>query len=189
MALKRPPNHRVNATPVLIINDDPAWDQERIAKDVAEATAENERRKEDEETPGDADQIDIGEHPYFRYQRGETRFDLDAQTPWRGTPLSASDYLLPGEEATRFVLRRLRWNDYHRVLSLAGQGNEAKLCACRIGLVRVEGCPDLRIDKDATYRSDDEMQQLHDLEPRLALLIGSAVWEASQPLRESEKKR
>jgi len=192
MALKRPPAHRADAIPVLIIHDDLAWDHERVKAEVADATAENERRKtaaREAKPPTEPDLIDVGEHPYFRYQRGDTRFDLDAQIPWRGKPLAASDYLRDDEEPTRFILRRFRWDTYHRVAGLVGKGSEANLRSCRYGLAEVEGCPDLKVDPDAVERSDEEMQRFHEFDPSLAVRIGSAAWIASQPLRESEKKR
>lgn len=187
--LKRPPAHRVDATPVLILHADDAWDHERIEKEEADVEAENERRtKAARESKKPPELLDISEHPYHRYQRGDTRMDLEAASTWRGQHLSAADYLREDGEPVRFVLRRLRWDEYHRVRALMARGSEAALRACQYGLVDIEGGGELSIDPDAAERSDAEMQMLHDFDPDLAVMIGMAVMAASARLRPDEKK-
>lgn len=179
--LKRPPQHRADATPVLIINDDDAWDHERIDREFNEIKEINKTREK-------ADRLELSDHPYSRYQSGMTRMDLDARAPWRGENPAAADYLKADAAPVRFTLRRLRWREYHRVIGMIGSGTEAALKACQLGLVSVEGEPSLEMDPDAAERSDADMQRLHDFFPGLAVQIGNAVIAASLPLRDDEKK-
>lgn len=189
--LKAPPRHRVDATPVLVLHHglEPAWDVERIDAELAEAAAENERRDEADHDPND--RIPLDSHPYAVYMRGDTRMDIEAELPWRGKRVTAASYLKPDCTPLRFILRRLRWDEYYRVLGLAATSKyDAQLRACQYGLVEAENGRKvgLKIDPERAERSDAEMQALFELNAGLPVLIGNAVIEASKPLTDSEKK-
>lgn len=205
---KKLPRHRVDATPVYVrhhLYGEDAWDVERIEKEVADAEAENERRDAASEAydptpredgavaaPPTEERIDLSEHPFAMYMSGQTRFDIDAPVPWRGKRLAASDYFKAGAQPVRFILRRLRWREYHQVMSIHRTGDkiEAYLRACQYGLVEVENGRKLGLDlnPDAAERSDDDMQALFEAWADLPVFIGQAVMAASVPLTDAEKK-
>lgn len=186
--LKRPPTHRVDATPVLILHEDDAWDHARIDREIAEAEAENQRRKDAAEKDGaEPDLLDIDGHPYRQYRMGETRFDLDAPVTWRGTVACARDYLDEDKRPVMFVLRRLAWDGYYDTIGIAGSlRRQAE--GCRLTLARVDGMRELEVDANAAERSHQEMQRLFEFDAMLPLKIGAAGLRASEPLRVEEKK-
>jgi len=183
--LKTPPLHRTDAVPTLVLfgdgdglHDD-AWDMERIDKERTDVAEVNKTREK-------GDRLLMHDHPVEVYRRGDTRMDIDAEAPWRGNRVAASSYLKADAEATRFVLRRLSWDEYYDVVSLQLQ-SQVKACAraCKIGLVSANG---FDLDEDRDLLSHAEMQTLFDVSPNLAIVIGRAVLAASQPLRADEKK-
>lgn len=194
----KPPTHRVDATPILILHEDPAWDHELIDKELEDAKAESERRKKAAAESGQKPELlTLGDHPYLQYMAGATRFDLDAVCPFRGESKTASDYLRPDAQPTRFVLGRLGWDEHHRCMDVIKQGSDGYLKGCRYGLREIENCPELRIDTDRAHRSDGELQMLTEFGQRLGMhppeslpvKIGRAVLVASKPLTVAEKKR
>ena len=182
--LKRPtpPSHRVDAPIVFVHPSDPAWDKERVEAEQA--------------------QMDAPEmHPVARYQNGWGRFDLSAEYTVLGQPHCALDYLDESKQPTRWKLRRLtalEWYEVHPLWQKAIARGElpydAFLRACAIGLEKAE--PDLGVElkRPGGRLSASDVQLLHDMgqeqSPAIDLVfdIGSAVYTASLPLTDSEKK-
>lgn len=167
--LKRPPQHRVDATPVYVDERDTAWDVVRIKAECAEM------RKAGQ---------DPRRHPVNVYHSGESRYDLGASYAVLGTMHSAAEYL--GANATRFVLRTLEHPEYYRVVDLWGR-TEAQLLACRLALMSVENNNELKIERDDQGVTYESMELLASVE-WLPFRIGMAAYQASKPLSESEKK-
>lgn len=185
--LTRPPVHRVDATPVLVLwgeaplHDD-AWDMSRIEAERAEIELLNKERKK-------GDRINLADHPVHVYTRGQTRLDIEAPLPWRGRHVAASEYLRDDVEPTRFVLRRLPWERYYEVLASQARNVVAgNVAACRLGLADVQNLEGVEVDSDLPERSYDEMAELFAIDPNLPMVIGAMVIAASQPLTPREKK-
>lgn len=187
-----PPQHKIDAPAHLILSSDPAWDQPRITSETLE------------DAQGDADPARM--HPVFEYRSGLTRYDLSAQTTYRGEMRSALDYLTG--EPVRFVLRRLGplqlaaisdevriAMDRHRVRYLAGevQSEAAPLaeiwvrCAS-LGLADIVGgdVPYIAAGQRPSEQTMSALMDAHGLEGLIE--IGVAVWHISQPLSDREKK-
>jgi hypothetical protein len=170
-----PPQHRSDATPEVVLEDDDAWDRPRI-EDEREAMR---KAKQDPER-----------HPVAVYLSGETRYDLGAaiRKP-DGTEGRAADYL-DLAKAWRFVLKRI---DYAAVLAaetlFARDFNTAGLTVARNCLVRVEGpnAPAVEHDKLGLV-THDCMQELFELKAELPVRLGVAGFQASMPLKPAEKK-
>ena len=99
--LKRPPQHRIDATGAFIYRFDPAWDLDRVEREKAGLLELD---------------IDTDEHPFEVYQSGSTRFDLQAPMVLHAQgddgeraekTVKITGYLQEGVKATTFVLRRL----------------------------------------------------------------------------------
>jgi len=84
-----PPTHVIDQPGCWISSHDPAWDHERL-------------RRELEALPEERDRL---RHPVTRYYIGESRFQPQAPT-WsvEGKPCTVSEYLRPGVVPSRFVL-------------------------------------------------------------------------------------
>lgn len=191
MAIKRPPQHRADAIPIYVTPDDDAWDTDALEAEKAEVERINAERMAAAGPDDEPELIDWEQHPVVTYNRGETRYDLDAPTFWRGKQRAAREWL--GPDATLFVLRRLGWREYYEVRSALTQSSGFErpwLLACQLALVRIDGSypATLRLDPDASKRSDAEMSAIFDLNPQIPLEIGAAAWLASQPLTDAEKK-
>lgn len=179
MAMKRPPQHRADAKIVYVHPADESWDEERILR-------EQEEMREREEKPGD--------HPVARYLGGWTRYDLDAVATLNGETVSARQYLDPSKPATEWHLRRLRVDERYEIDSLLEQDiragsmkpRKAYLRACVLGLKKVENGPEL--EGAGRRLTANDLEKLQDLHPDLPLDIGEAVYTASLPLRDDEKK-
>lgn len=179
MALKRPPQHRVDAEPIYVDPSDDAWDSARIEAD----------RKAMEERGEDPD-----EHPVWLYLTGRTRYDLDAALKYGNGMAKASDWL-DLKRAVLFTLRRLEPRDFARIHARkeasAASGvpdHEVSLDACRVGLVKCEGpgVPKLIGRGELT---DTDVRALVDLGGHsLPWRIGDAAYFASIPLTDDEKK-
>ena len=170
MALKRPPQHRVDAEPVYVDEQDSAWDIERIKRECAEMRREG-------QSPS--------RHPVAVYHRGESRFDLGAAYSVLGVPRTAADYL--GPDATRFVLRRLSHSELYRMTDMGSTSALGRLYGCRVGLVRVEG-DGPKVQRDDYGVTDESLDNVFAWGAALPAKIGLAVFLASQPLTEDEKK-
>jgi len=179
MAMKRPPQHRADAKIVYVHPADESWDDERIRDE------QDEMKKRGEKTT---------DHPVARYLGGWTRYDLDAPATLDGKVVTPREYLDPSKPATEWHLKRLRTEDKYEVDSLIEQDIRAGalrprkgyLRACVLGISKVEHGPDL--EGAGRRLSLDDVAVLEDMHPGLPLDIGEAVYTASMPLRDDEKK-
>jgi hypothetical protein len=171
--------HRIDHTPVLVLEDDYAWDKERINRELAQI----------EEARGDADLAAAcpwptkEDHPFERYRTGASRFDLS----------TVAGYLKPDIEATRFTLRRLDDDfEWPRVQHLQEQDRlvDARRFALQHGLVEVVG---LGIPFPITTGQPLDTAQVKKLRGRVGDsgvgMIGAAVINVSRELFDAEKKR
>ena len=120
-------------------------------------------------------------HVVRQYWRGDTRFDLTAEV---------QQYLKPGATPTRFILRRISWEDYQRCVQKV-EANEWRAAfghACLQGLVKIENGP---INIEGASATWFDLQKLHEAstaECDLVRDVGFAVYKASAPLNAAEKK-
>lgn len=169
----KPPQHRIDATPTLILGDDPAWDMDRLE---AELTTQ-------------------GPHPWRAYIHGETRFDLHAEIHG-GT---AADYLRSGEQPTTWTLRRLGVANVARVQDMltrevrsdAPNAMSAIWLEClRHGIAAVDGPGAVEIDERHGRLTEATLDRIFDAHGMDAISqLGAAIWTLSQPLSDAEKKR
>lgn len=164
----RPPQHRADAPIVFIHPSDDAWDHDRVKVDLADAV----------------------DHPLQLYWGGHTRYDL--------TP-DVMAYLKPDGKPTKFYLRRLKWDEWleckasweRAILNRESRPTSAYTHACRIGLVKIENGFEVS-DRDASgavsYRDMQKLQDLSGPGNEIILDVGQAVYQASMPLTEAEKK-
>jgi hypothetical protein len=166
------PAHRIDATPVLVLEDDSAWDRARITAEISKLKKQGDR------------------HPFAVYQSGETRYDLGAvvRLP-NGTEAKVTDYLDIGQ-AWQFELRRLSWSEVYAIeQTIRSNPPVGHAMACRMGLVKIVGPGAPKMEHDAAGNvTDESMQALFDLRASLPALVGQAVFSASLPLTASEKK-
>lgn len=194
MAIKRPPEHRADAPPLLIHADDDAWDHERIERERKALAKEHKEAKRPGSPPL---------HPWDAYIKGHTRFDLDARATIGGTTVSMREYLREGVKPTVFHLRRVsgrRWTQsvtrvQSSVLTAAANADEMWGLA-RVGLAKVtdgfEDGPDARWPLEGGEGgqplTEDDLQTLFDAGQGLVIDIGSAILTASGPITEAEGK-
>lgn len=185
MALKRPPQHRVDAKIVYVHPRDEAWNDEKVAEEVLE------------HFPDGSEYL---EHPFYKYTSGAGRYDLDAEYTVGAEIRRPRDYFRDGVKPTKWYLRRLDWQDWYEIqseLSAHGRANKEPypvyMRALQVGLERVEDGPKLEGPPDRLTRSDlDKLyaMRFHDgdqiVDP--AIDIGRAVIVASVPLRDDEGK-
>ena len=107
MLLLRPPTHRLAALGIVISCEDPAWDTERIDREINAAQEAAHAKDPDADLTAIRDR-----HPALRYQQGLTRFQPDA-SDWDldDKPTTAAAYLKPDKQPTRFIVRRLGWQE------------------------------------------------------------------------------
>jgi hypothetical protein len=174
MARKRPPQHRADVPGIFIPRNDSSFDKDRADKEI--------QRMKDEG-------LDVNQHPIERYYSGETRYDLQAVETLFGEPVTANSYFTK-DQPERFTLRRLDWDQWHRVMGLidAGAFSQAQLLATRYGVSGVENSPLKLTGAQAGMLTHEDMQRLFDADPGLPSNLGFAVWKYSRPLTESEKK-
>lgn len=172
----RLPAHAIDSTPVYILPTDPAWDHDRIDEELAQAKK---------------DGLD---HPLLAYQRGETRYDINA-----GEEGSRPVDYLKGKPA-RFLLRRLTVSQYaniharqlreYRTHGSDGNFSEIYVDCARLGLAGIEDSP-VEYMAAGTETSERTLRALFDRYGSLMAAIepiGLAVWRLSQPLTDAEKK-
>lgn len=173
MALRKiAPQHRVDSEIIFIHRDDDAWDHSRIETEKAELV----------QSGKSAD-----EHPVERYWSGATRYDLGAADTVLGSAVAPRDYL--GDGATRWKLRRLSRDEWRRVRDMiSSEGStQAFGFAFKRSVMDVSGEPALgRIGLDL---SPSEDQRLADtFGDGVCAEVSIAVYKASEPLSEAEKK-
>ena len=162
----RPPTHRVDAPIVFIHPADPAWDQEAIAKAADEH--------------GD-------ESAFSRYQRGLTRYDAsEVQSLISGQPV---EFHLTRLSAIQLIeVQSLLERDVSQDKPLL---RSAFLQAACYGLREVKqgALPALELESPGSLSAAD-IEALSSTEVGIHLIqaIGQAVYAASQPLRDDEKK-
>ena len=174
MARKRPPQHRADIEGTFILKTDSSFDRDRDDKELAKMEAEG---------------VDIASHPIERYYAGATRYDLQATDLLFGEPVCAGDYFKM-DDPERFILRRLDWDQWHRVMGLIEQGafTQAQLLATRFGVSEVQNSP-LKLSGAAQgMLTHEDMQRLFEADSALPSALGFAVWRYSRPLTDSEKK-
>lgn len=177
----RTPQHSIDATPVLVLPEDPAWDLDKIEAEIEGLDVEARQA-----------------HPYAQYQKGETRYDLHARVTWPGGEGSAADYLKDG--GLRFVLQRLSVEHFAEVQDafsreLQREGEASSFVgvwvkAAKYGIAAIEGDPDVELPRGGRMR-EATLRAIVDKHGGLDTLtrIGLAVWRLSQPLSDAEKKR
>lgn len=175
MARKRPPQHRADAPGVLILRTDSSFDADRYDREI--------QRMRDEG-------LDLAQHPIERYYAGETRYDLQASDLLFGAPVCAGDYFRAAEGPERWLLRRLDWEQWHRVFALmqAGQIDQAQLLAARYGVAGVEGSPLRLAGTETGMLTHDDMQRIFEADQILPTVLGFAAWRYSRQLTDAEKK-
>ena len=162
----RPPQHRADAPIVFIHPADEAWDQDRINQDCK----------------------DKPDHPVQQYFGGHTRYDLTPQV---------IEYLKPDSQPTKFYLRRLDWEKWGvcrskwetSIVRGEPRQRDAYVYACTWGLERVEGI-ELNIDplRGLQWQDKQKLYELSTDDIELLYDVGLAVYQASLPLSEAEKK-
>lgn len=175
MARKLPPQHRADVPGIFIPRSDSSFDRDRYDREVAQLEAEGGSRKD---------------HPVDRYYSGATRYDLQASEVLFGQPTTAGTYFRPELNPERWTLRRLDWDQWHRVMGLieAGQFGQAQLLAARFGIKSVENSPLKLEGAEAGCLTHQDMQKIHDADAALATALGFACWKYSRPLDDGEKK-
>lgn len=170
MALKRPPQNRVDAEPVYVDEKDDAWDNARIKEECRKMRQ---------------DGLDPSRHPVNVYHSGASRYDLGAAYAIPGGVASASNYL--GPDATRFNLKRLSLAEVYRLTDLGASTAMGRLYACRIGVLGLEG-EGPKLKRDDYGLTEESLEALFALRADLPAKLGLAVYLASQPLTDDEKK-
>ena len=166
----RPPRHRIDAQPILIIGEDDAWDHKRIESERASLAIQR------------ADGKAVDKHPVDAYLAGDTRYDLGASGVVEYVDMS---------QAWQFVLRRLQSTELYAIDAMLARG--AKLLAyrqaCVQGLVRIDGPGAPTVQRDASGSLETStVEALFQLSAGLPAAIGEAVYVASLALRPDEKK-
>ena len=171
-----PPRHRIDAQPVYIDSDDSAWDHERIANEKAEDKAHQQE--------GQA----LDRHPFDVYQSGDTRYDLGAQIPYRGSFVKVTQYV-DLAVAWQFVGKRMRHETVY-ACDAAIDRNKALgfALACKLALVRIEGPGAPAVDRADDACTPDTIERLFQVRAWLPAKVGEALYVASIPLRADEKK-
>ncbi|MEL6705033.1 MAG: hypothetical protein AAFP15_12205 [Bacteroidota bacterium] len=167
MQFRKPPTHRIDAPIVFVHPGDSAWDTEAIEKS---------REEHGEDCP------------WSRYCSGATRYDIGPVT-----------HLLSGKPV-EFHLRRLDAIQLNDVTGLrereALQGflyaRAASMKGARLGLVSIEQdgrkLLELQRPADLTITDVQTITDSFDEGIEVLRLVGAAVFQASQPLRDDEKK-
>lgn len=168
------PTHDLCARMRFIPSGDSAWDEERIIR-------ESKAMGKDDTDP------DKG-HPFWRYQAGRTRFDLEAD--------GIRDYIDFAKAPETWLFRRLPWEDRETIAYMQRQGRHES--AMRMAFLR--GCVGLenpvnesgvRLAKLLAAADRDEEKILAAVQDYAASAIGEvgeACVRGSQDLTPQEKK-
>lgn len=184
----RAPTHKIDGVGVFIASAD-CWDTARIDAEINAAIEASEAVKLAAAAGADPSSV-VAEirdaHPVVRYQKGLTRFQLDAPDhTLAGEPITARAYL--AGEPTEFVMQRLPWETMERIRSVEpvrlqlAEYARRSVAEIRGGELRWE-----RSAKDALVPGDI-MQAIWDV--GVLLELGVAARTFSGPLMEHEGKR
>lgn len=178
MSMKRPPAHRADAPIVFVHPADEAWDHVRVY---------------DEQKKMSSGGLDPKSHPVARYMSGETRYDIEAPGAVGCDQKTPSEYLNGTE--TRWVLKRLSWEDYVRIrprwdrdIAAGVDPLESYSECCRVGIVSVTGDDAPELEGCGLKLTWNDMQKIHEISISHIHYIGQAVFVASLPLTEQESK-
>jgi len=177
-----PLTHRINHIPVYVPEADPAWDHDRVLKELRWIDGSEEppegvvcpwQEKED--------------HPVIRYQTGASRYDLS----------TVSEYLDMSKKPTKFVLKRLSMKQFEESNALQercppglyGQA-EPRRYRVKHGLASVEGMEEVWNEKPTVLGySDLQIESLRELIGDYEYMyLGHAIYLAAHPLSPLEKK-
>jgi hypothetical protein len=168
----RPPSHRIDAQPIVIMESDSAWDKSRINAECAAL--------------GD----DALRHPYMQYHAGLTRYDLGAEITLPDGAVRAVTEYLDLAQAWQFHCRRLDSEERYRLDPML-KANEllAYREAFRLTVLRIEGpgAPELKRDALGCI-AKDTMEELFRYNDWMLAEVGQAAIVASRPLGPAEKK-
>lgn len=171
----RPPTHRADAPIVYVHPTDPAWDKDRIDREL--------KALRDDGKPE-------SQHPVLRYQGGFTRYDVDA----------IADYL--GSDATKFYFKRIGLFDWQQIETLRdmdiAKGAKPRVAywrALSVSLLKVESGPTL-VGEAGSYLPEDfeRIAALNYYDEGASRVVdvffdvGEAAYQASMPLSKGEKK-
>ena len=172
-----PPIQRIDHIPVVILQEDSAWDRDRINYEAGVL------RGDEPDERGRPPFEKWEHHPVYRYHAGDTRYDIGP----------AEQYLREGDEPSRFTLRRLSHAEFVQVETMQGQGRgpEARLYALKRGLAEVSGLDGFTLPTGNDHVLDE--QAIAKLRARIGdnglTYLGNAVIIASRRLTEPEKKQ
>lgn len=195
------PEHDITGESLYVPDDDSAWDHDRIAAEVADLRKGTPFEQQPFE-PSSFHLLGVGKtahdpaigHPFVRYQKGRSRFDLDAE--------GIRDYLDESKSPEKWRLRRLKWSARAVVFRLLGEGGDWMPLAWLQGTHGLEnGHEDLarllaaRETKQAIKGKKRIVDNEELVEEAVRLLgydaiesVASAVVRLSQDLSEEEKK-
>jgi len=190
------PQHSITHEPVVIFEDDPAWDFERLREEGAIVTAEGRKAGKEQDR----------EHPWCKYHLGETRYDLEA-----GDILQ---YVREGEKPVQFAIRRLPPAKFakaqtkisatfanHDIEDPDGAGSiQAELAEmyvemCQQGLTRIEGFdgsddhPKWFVRRNGVVTTETIYEMIDRFGVLNVQALGAAAFRFSTRLSEPEKKR
>lgn len=170
-----PPTHVIDQPGCWISPHDPAWDHERL-------------RRELEALPEERDRL---RHPVTRYYVGESRFQLQAPT-WsvEGKPCTVSEYLRPGVAPSRFALQRPKRKRLRAIEAIddVWERREAWIRGVVRGISGPEGqlCWTPTGDDEVP---DEVLEALAQWSPTLVRQLADACAKFCAPLFESESFR
>lgn len=183
--IRQPPEHAADATPLFIAEFDDAVDHDRIERETKA--------------------LDKGaEHCTLQYYGGHTRYDIDAPLTVGGLTTTMRDYLREGATPTVFELRRVTGRLRQQAMTVLRrdltEGKDGRdrvgmlFELCKHGVASVkEGFSgerwDLNGGQSGRMLTEGDVQKLYEADARLPEALGWAVFNASKPLSESEKKR
>lgn len=198
------PQHDITGPAIFVPEDDDAWDRERIGREMAALRDEEiahckEEQGEDYEVPKWAERGDkppdiahpkdpAHNHPFVRYQRGLTRYDLRAE--------GISDYLDENAKPEKWILKHLSYHARSQVqrFQTERRHGDALALAFLEGVRGVEN-GDKRLAKLLKRREDDKTVDDDEIIDAAANLsysaieqAGFAVMQLSRDLTEEEKK-
>ncbi len=175
MARNRPPQHRADVPGVFIARTDTAFDCDRYDRELARLAEQGQ---------------DAAAHPINRYYAGKTRYDLDAVDQLFGEAVTAGSYFAATKNPERWLLRRLDWDQWHRVMGLLDQGafSQGQLLAARYGVAEVQNSDIKLAGAGAGMLTHDDMQRIFEADHALPSALGFAAWRYSRPLTDPEKK-